>query len=447
MALQRCKAYYPKRYQIEKPDGSSVNAQANSALRKVFYSFASKQMQQAYVHDTGDEFDAYFPHLPKNTDEMRQTSMYTAATFPISSDNCMHAYDGCPGCVGIIGYGSIMQMEASGMQMCPYCEFRASSLGSVASASSSISNGYEYHYAIVEKAAADYKEAKAKAAPINAKIKNFAEGVFQKIKDFITDLMNKRIYAKPPGSYGSITMVVNTSSAPASRGFESSFVSSDSQLGIRAAVSASTLIEEESDEGKTVLNSILDGLVDDLPGIAGATGLALNLWSKLLQIYSGGQQAFIDAVESTLNQLPLISASGLGTWAAKKITSFLQDLGLEAANLNALKPVLINSYYVADAEKDESEETSVGRAAKTFAVNYLSVREKAIDISESTNALLSAISSGQELAAALNLDEIIYSGGSVEIAVIQPLGDLGPSIPIVIKLPKFATGTMQNIIS
>ncbi len=142
-------------------------------------------MKLGYVHGTGDEFDAYFPHLPKNTDEMRQTSMYSNPIFPISEDNCMHAYSGCPGCAAIIGYGSIMQMEMSGMAICPYCEFRASSLGSVASASSSISNGYEYHYAIVEKAAEDYKEAKAKAAPINAKVKNFAENAFQKIKDLI----------------------------------------------------------------------------------------------------------------------------------------------------------------------------------------------------------------------------------------------------------------------
>lgn len=125
----------------------------------------------------------------------------------------------------------------------------------------------------------------------------------------------------------------------------------------------------------------------------------------------------------------------------------MQDLGLEPANLQALKPVLINSYYVAHAEKDEEETSAVGSASKAFAVKYLSVRDTAINVSESTNALLSSISSGKDLATALNLDEVIYGGGNLEIAVIEPLGDFGPSIPIVIKLPKFATGTMENIVS
>lgn len=104
VALKRCQAYYPKRLQIEAPDGPSVDAQANSALRRVFYTYAIEQFSHAYVIDTGDTFQANFPHLPKNTDEMRQTSMYTNVSFPISDGNCMHAYSGCPGCSGISGY-------------------------------------------------------------------------------------------------------------------------------------------------------------------------------------------------------------------------------------------------------------------------------------------------------------------------------------------------------
>lgn len=262
--------------QIEQPEGSSVEAQANSALRKVFYSYASQQMSTAYVQESGDTFSAYFPHLPKNTEEMRQTSMYTNPIFPVSSDNCMHAYSGCPGCDHVTAYGSIQGMEELAYNTCPYCKFTASSLGKVAAASSSINNGYEYHYAIVENAAKEYQEAKEKAAPLNNKVKNFANGIFDKIKSLIKDFANKRLYAKPPGSYGTIAMVINTSSAPASRGFESSFVSTDSTLGVRAAISAATMIEEGSDEGRTVLNSILDGLKDDIPGISGAGGIVLN---------------------------------------------------------------------------------------------------------------------------------------------------------------------------
>lgn len=208
---------------------------------------------------------------------MKQTTMYTNVVFPISGGNCMHAYADCPGCSGISGYGTLAQMDSfGGFIQCSYCKFTSSSLGSVASASTAIDNGYEYHYKIVEEAAKEYQKAKEEAEPLNKKVKNFADGIFSKFKDLIKQIANKRIYAKPPGSYGAISITVNTNSAPASKGFESSFVTSETTLGIRAAISAATLIEEESEEGKTVLNSILDGLVNDLPTISGPIGIALN---------------------------------------------------------------------------------------------------------------------------------------------------------------------------
>lgn len=233
-------------------------------------------MAQAYVDDTGDSFKANFPHLPKNTEEMKNTTMYTSVLFPISGGNCMHAYSECPGCGGMSGYGTLAQLDSGSFTTCSYCKFSSSSLGSVAAASTSIDNGFEYHYKIVEEASKDYQKAMEESAPLKKKIKNFADGIFTKFKDLIKDIFNKRIYAKPPGSYGAIALAINTNSAPASKGFESSFVSNDSVLGIRAAISASTLIEEESEEGKTVLNSIFDGMTDELPTMSGAIGIALN---------------------------------------------------------------------------------------------------------------------------------------------------------------------------
>lgn len=447
VALKRCKAYYPKRLEIEHPEGSSVDDQANSALRKVFYTYASNQMKSAYVYDSGDEFSANFPHLPKNTDEMKQTNMYTDVMFPISNGNCMHAYNSCPGCSNICSYGSIAQMETSHYEACPYCKFSASSLGKVAAASSSIDNGYEYHYAIVEKASKDYEEAKKNSAPYNSKVKDFANRIFNKIKNLISDLSNKRIYALPPGSYGNLVLTVNTNSSPASKGFESNFVTSNKVLGIRAAISASTLVEENSDEGKTLINSLMDNLKDNLPTLSGSVGIALDLWSKLLAVFSEGQDSLIDGIETSLNQLPLMSASGLGTWASKEISNVLRDLGLEPANLNSLKPVLINSFYVANEESKHDYSSTYGLAAKGFAVKYLTIRNKAIEISEQSNSILTGISDSHEFAKILNLDSLIYDGGIIEIAVIEPLGDLGPSIPINIKLPQFATDNMNNILS
>lgn len=225
VALKRAQAYYPQRLKIEQPEGSGVKAQADSALRKVFYKYASKQTSKGYVNEDGEVFSADIPHLPKNTDEMKQTSMYSDPVFPVSG-NTIHAYSGCPGCGGVSSYGSLSQLDSGAYQVCDKCQFMSSSLGKVAAASSSIDNGFEYHYGIVEKASKDYQKAMEEAAPANAKVKNIATRLLEKIRDAIKELCNKRIYAKPPGSYGAIAFVVNTNSAPASTGFESSFVSS-----------------------------------------------------------------------------------------------------------------------------------------------------------------------------------------------------------------------------
>lgn len=186
-------------------------------------------------------------------------------------------------------------------------------MGSVAAASTSIDNGFEYHYAVVEQEAKKYKEAKDKAAPLNAKVKNFANGIFSKLKDLINEVANKRLEAKPPGSYGALCITVNKSEAPASSGFESSFVSSNARLGVRAAISACTLVEEESNESSTIITSFADEIANKMPSVSGPVGIVLGAWSKLLVAYNSGIDAFSSAIEDSLNQIPLMSVSGLGT--------------------------------------------------------------------------------------------------------------------------------------
>ena len=52
---------------------------------------------------------------------------------------------------------SIAQMEAGGNAPCPACGFTAASMGKVAAASTSIENGFEYHYEAVAQAAEEYQ--------------------------------------------------------------------------------------------------------------------------------------------------------------------------------------------------------------------------------------------------------------------------------------------------
>lgn len=125
----------------------------------------------------------------------------------------------------------------------------------------------------------------------------------------------------------------------------------------------------------------------------------------------------------------------------------MQDVGLEPANILALKPILVNSAYIAEKEKNDCPSSVCGQASKSFAVEYLTLKNKAIDFSDSSNQIMNAISSPYGLASALNLDNLIYQGGTLEVATIMPLGSLGPTIPIRIQLPECATGAMKGIVS
>ena len=77
VALDRARAYYARRLAVEAPEGSSTEERARSALRQRFYAYAADEAGRGYVRESADSFDARFPHLPKNTDEMRGTALYT----------------------------------------------------------------------------------------------------------------------------------------------------------------------------------------------------------------------------------------------------------------------------------------------------------------------------------------------------------------------------------
>ncbi len=436
VALDRARAYYALRLRKEAPSTDSVDEQAASALRKVFYRFASNELSKGYVRESDDSFDAYFPDLPKNTQEMRKTSLYTEAAFPLGEDGSggvgLHAWEGCP-LAGGAGFGSISQMESGNYATCPYCKLTAASLGKVAAASSSIPNGFEYHYVAVAKAAGEYSEARKALDETSKAAKGKAGKMLEACKDALAEAANARLHASPPGGKGAISLVVNAQAAPASTGFESSFVADAGSLGVRAAVSGSTLLEEEGEEGETVITSLLDGFAQDGGGAVGAARVVLDCWSFLLDAYSGGQQALADAVRRVLDSIPLSSESGLGTWAASKFSGVVADLGLEPANTKALKAVLVNTSLVADADSG------------AFSARYKSVKSAALAASGPSSSLFSSLIDKAESGA---LEALSGNDGVIEVVEIElPVG--GVRIPLSITLPdyvgKASAGAIESI--
>lgn len=442
VALERAQDYYAARLAQEEPEGSSVEEQARSALREDFYAYAVEQLDEGYVEETDDSFDAYFPQLPKNTSEMRETTLYTDAVYPVSTNEdgtlTMHAYSGCPSCGGVTGYGSLEQLEA-GLEdgsyvICEDCDFRASSLGKVASATSSVETGFEYHYDIVADAAEDYEAARDELDPLKSSVKSTVSELFDQLKEAISSATDKRIEATPPGSNGVVVVVANVGESAPSTNFESSFVQATGNLGVRVAISAATLVEDPSGEGDSVISSLLDGLADE-SGVAGAVvdgaDIVLECWSALLAVYSNGQEAIIDAVEEGLNSLPLISESGLGTWAADELEELVSDLGLEPADLDALKPALVNSAHVLAASDGD------------FAAQLLQIKQAVIESPDSSDGGLGSLVDALEGVA---IDEVSDLTDSIEIATFE-LYDGGPSCSIEIALPQAVQDAATDVVS
>ena len=442
VALERAKRYYSDRARNDKQTGNAPGDLARWHLRLDFYDYAADLLgREGFVKERDGKFKANFPHLPKNTNEMRGTKLYTAVKYPITEEPneeggsmpVMHAWSGCPGATGpVTGHNSISYMESASLATCPACEFTAASMGKVAAASTSIESGFEHHYEIVAQQAKRYQEALEKAEPAKEEVKAQTEGLFDELVEALKEAIDKRIDVSPPGKFGAVAFVVNAGATSTAGGFASGFASSGS-LGPRAAVSASTLVDEGSEEGRNVINSLLDGLKQDGGVATGALGIALDLWSRMLSAYAEGIDALVGGVGSALGQMPLASASGLGTWAAEKLRALLDDVGLEPAKLEALKPVLVNSAHV--AAKDD------GRLAS----GLVSVKQRVIAHPLNSTDLFSSLLSDAENAAVAQVNEL---GDPIEIASIELLGDAGPSIPLTIPLPEeakqFGVGAIQG---
>ena len=432
VALKRATAYYQKRFQGETPDGQSVEEQGRSALRKNVYRYACEEFERGYVNDTGDSFSSYFPLLPRNTAEMRESTLYTEAIYPMTQneegDLVLHSYASCPKAVGVVGFGSVSEMEEGEYPTCSACGFTASLLGSVCSASSSIENGFEYHYRIVAEAAQEYEKAREELDPIQSEVKREASSLFDELCEAFEAVRGYRIDVSPAGSLGVITLVVDLSQTSGSEGFETSFVQTDTMLGTRAAVSGATLLADASDDQNSVITQVLEGIEDQASSKPGILAIVLECWNAFLYAYGEGQDAITGGIEHAVNAIPFASESGLGTWAAKTLKKMVEGLGLQPANCDSLKPVIVNTGLVA-------EESSEG-----FAVRYLAVKQGVLKLEGGTE-LFSAVVSDIES----NLVEKV--SGEFELATIKPLGDGGPSIPITIALPSAAQEASTDLIS
>ncbi len=369
VALERARAYYHSRLAQWHLEGASVEAQADSVIRKRFYQYACDELEDAYVKDDEQGFSARLPHLFRNTDEMRATPLYTEAIYPVTmldGKQTMHAWGGCPRAAAAARQGSVAELESNrgSFDRCPECEFVPSSVGAVASASTSIANGFENHYEAMRQACEDYQEARGIADPLAQEVKAQVQPLLDALISVLGNAQAFRIHAEPPGREGVVGLVVNRSCNQADEGFQSAFVDSGLSMGARVGISAATTIEDGQESAGAMITETLETWGSG-GGVGAAASAASGMWMSLLRSYENGQDALVDAVEQGLGSFSQSTASGLGRWASNALTDVVEAAGLEPADTRCLKPVILDSGYVAQ----------VGTSA--VCVNFLKAKEAA----------------------------------------------------------------------
>lgn len=423
VALNRAKAYYAKRLSMEPVQSSSVKERAQAELRKIYYQYMCSILKGAYVIETDDEFSAYLPKAPQNKEEWQQTSLYTEKLFPVSASSgadVAHAWSGCPGAASASYYCSLYDMEQNNYGVCEFCQFKASNFTQIASLTSKVSSGFEYHYNIIADSLFEYENLRNECLELESEVKDTSTSFFEDCIDAIKASMNVRIEIDPPGKYGAVAIVVDTGKLSSSAKFASQFVDESVYSNVRLAVSGATLIEDTSDENASVLTGLLDGIYAGNNSKLGIDGLVLSFWSTLLKANTDMQNGITGAIGSALDALPVIGKTSLSNWVESKLEDMFSDLGISPAYLGIVKPVLVNSASVAQ------EDTS-GLLGGFYSFQQGAIVAQSI----SSAAMTQNISSLEHKLDSLTLD----SNFELEIAEINLFGEYGPSIPVCITLP------------
>ena len=356
--LLRASKYYEARCEQEAPIDSSPAERARSALRERFYAYAYETVSKGFVMSGPEGItDMVFPLLPRNTETMMETRLYTECVYPVSEEDgiaVIHAFDGCPGQSAPTSVsGSLREMDEGVYEECPVCGLNPEAMGKVAAASSSIENGFEYHYGKVAEAATGYMEAKREYDALTSETKDTARDLFETIMDGIARACDCRIEAYPPGRFGAICAVAaDWSNAPSPYPFAEGV-----DGGAGAAISAAVLVD---DEDENCVAAFADG-VAEMAGIADLVGghsVIGSVWTSLLDLYANGVDALEEGLSETVGSLPLGNEGGLGRWAADAFMEALSRIGLAPPHTAMPKAVLINTMHVA-AQSDGPLATAI----------------------------------------------------------------------------------------
>ena len=349
VALDRAKTYYRQRLADEKQQGSSVETKAESAARKAFYTYASTEVNRAYVTEDGDEVASYIPLLPRNTDEVRATELYTDTVWPTSAidgKTYLHYGTSCPNYKKGAPCGLASVAAYDGQDKCNRCHFGVSSLGAVAAPSTSIENGFEYHFDRFKEALEDYVECRNKELELERQTEDEADRAGNAFDQAIKALSGERPRIAPPGRNGVVAFAVSgdiTSPDQLNSSFNAAV-----RLGDRGAISAAVLAPDEATAQNNVLSRFFSTLKERSGGVAGVLDGVMDVWGRLLVGYGDIQGSADELMDEMIKDLGGGSGAlgSIASWLGDTVSASVAALGLEPCDLRLRKPVLTDSANV-----------------------------------------------------------------------------------------------------
>ncbi len=219
---------------------------------------------------------------------------------------------------------------------------RPLTLGRVPSPSTSIGNGFEYYYKELVEAAEAYRNAQDEHAQLGGELQELGQGVKGSIERALASVAGARYDPQPPGRYGCICIVTAFEAPVPHLG---DFSAGGDALGMRVAISASTLAPDAATDAHSVITDVAQGMLPAESAGGALLGTVMGGWSKLLDAYTRGNDGVVEAFNTVLGGIPVVGDS-LSGWAADTFRGAIKDAGLEPADLSTYRPVLVNSSHV-----------------------------------------------------------------------------------------------------
>ena len=348
VALDRARAYYKWRMNNVTAEGSDDESLADAAARRAFYEYAYETLEDAEVTESDGKVTSTVELLPKNTSEVKNTSLYTDAVWPSTYEDgvlTLHYSSSCSGATGESGgLVSLSDIDSGTVQECDVCHFSVGDLGKTVSATN-FSNGFEYHLRAFTLALEEYVECRNEELELEAETQESAEAAADVFEDALSTLAGKRPRIAPPGRNGCVALVVS-GEIDSPEELDSTFATS-AELSSRGAVSAAVLATDEASDGSNVLSSFLSGLESEYDGgVVGLVGSVMDLWGTLLVSYGDLSDSLDDLMDDLLGGLDTAGSGTVATWLSERIDGVVTGFGLEPVSLDLRRPVLTDSSNV-----------------------------------------------------------------------------------------------------